>query len=236
MTRTLLALALCAGLLAGSPRPARAQSAPVEMPAGTPVTLALLQEVKSGRVREGDVIHFRVDEDVIAPDGAILIRRGTPAYGRVTRSRKAGLFGKKGALGIEIEYTLAVDRQRVELNGDLGEGHKKKSGTLSRVGEVTKSVGRAGIGLVTSVVAAPLAPLGLLAGGGLRGKDVTLREGTRLLALVERPLLVAALPVPVAPTPPSAAPAPPAPPAPPATAPTVQTVTLRTGEVLVGTV
>lgn len=213
-------LLLAAGL-AGS---ARAQ-APVELPADTPVTLSLVRELKSGSAKKDEVVHFRVEEDVATPDGVVLIRRGTLAFGKVARSRRAGLFGKKGSLEIQVEYTHAVDRQRVELTGERREG-SGGGGTLGRVGEVTKSVGRAGLSLVTGLVAAPLAPLGLFSGGGLKGKNVTLKEGTRFAAVVAKPAQVAVAPTP-APGPAAVA---------GATAPQgpARTITLASGEVLVG--
>jgi len=240
MTRP-LSLSLAALLAASLLTPARAQApagAPaVELPAQTPVTLSFVREVKSGDVKVGEVIHFRVEEDVIAPDGTVLIRRGATAYGKVTRSKRAGLFGKRGALEIEVEYTHAVDRQRVALTGEVEEGRKGGS-TLGRVGEVTKSVGKAGLGLVTSVFAAPLAPLGLFSGGGLKGKNVTVKEGTRVTVAVAKAVQVALAPAatpgpPAAPTvaPPAAqvgAPTPAAPAGP------LRTLTLVSGEVLVG--
>jgi hypothetical protein len=80
----------------------------------------------------------------------------------VTSSRGSGIFGKRGLLDIAIEYTNAVDGTKVPLRAS-----KSRSGK--------------GAGGATIAATVLLAPIALFAKGG----NVTLKEGTEILAYVD---------------------------------------------------
>jgi hypothetical protein len=126
------------------------------------VKLMLLEELRSGRSERASRVNFKVDENVVGEDGSVLIRQGTPAYGTVVRSRKAGAWGRRGILEIEVNYTNAVDGQRVELRGnETKAGNKNKR-------------------LITSgawLVAWPLA--------FIRGSNVVIKAGSAVVAWVD---------------------------------------------------
>jgi hypothetical protein len=83
----------------------------------TSIKLLLLETLRSGRAQKGARINYRVDEDVLDANGNVLIKKGTPAYGTVLNSRASGAWGKRGALDISVDYTTAVDGQKVALRG-----------------------------------------------------------------------------------------------------------------------
>ena len=52
-------------------------------------------------------------------DGFVVIKRGSPAYGTITTSQKAGYVSQGGKIGINIDYCKAVDGTRVYLKSIL---------------------------------------------------------------------------------------------------------------------
>ncbi len=125
------------------------------------VKLILLEKQRSGDSKRHSRINYKVDEDVTDKNGNILIRKGTPAYGTVLNSRRAGMLGRRGSLDISVDYTTAVDGQKVNLRSSkekLGSGNK---------------------GLITAgalLVAWPLA--------FCKGSNVTIDAGTTFVAYV----------------------------------------------------
>lgn len=125
------------------------------------VKLILLEKQRSGDSKRHSRVNYKVDEDVTDKNGNILIRKGTPAYGTVLNSRRAGMLGRRGSLDVSVDYTTAVDGQKVNLRSSkekLGSGNK---------------------GLITAgalLVAWPLA--------FCKGSNVTIDAGTTFVAYV----------------------------------------------------
>jgi hypothetical protein len=140
---------------------ARAQ-APATLAPGTTVKLILVDRLKSGDSKKGERVNLRVDEDIVDTAGTVLIRRGTPAVGTVTQSRHNGLFGRRGLLSISIDYTAAVDGQRVPLRAVAEKTGKSNSG--------------GSIALFSLVT-----PLGFF----VKGTNAGVEPGTALLATVD---------------------------------------------------
>jgi hypothetical protein len=100
-----------------SPPHLKVTAKPGQLRPDTTVWLTLVDRLKSGSVHRGDRITFRVDQNVRDRSGAVLIRKGAPAYGRMVTSRTKGLSGKGGNLAISLERTIAVDGQTIRLRG-----------------------------------------------------------------------------------------------------------------------
>jgi hypothetical protein len=132
------------------------------------VKLIVLDRFRSGDCRKNDRVNFKVDEDVMDGNGAVLIKKGTPAFGTVLNSRRAGAWGRRGALDVSVDYTTAVDGQKVDLRGC-----KDKRGGGS------KSLMTAG----ALLVAWPLA--------FCKGSNVTIESGTTFMAYVDSNLRIA---------------------------------------------
>lgn len=75
---------------------------------GTPITLAVIEEVTSTSHREGDIFKLTVLNDVKIGE-TVVIPRGTPARGEITWRTGKGAFGKSG----KIEFALTS----IDLNG-----------------------------------------------------------------------------------------------------------------------
>lgn len=82
---------------------------------GTPVLLANEEKLMSGETPEGSVVTYRVERDVLAPDGKVLIAKGSKAYGKVLKSSGSGFFGRAGELNIALESVTAADGSSVPL-------------------------------------------------------------------------------------------------------------------------
>ncbi len=71
--------------------------------AGTIVLLQSVNQVKAADVEEGQMVDFKVVQDVIVDDVCV-IPSGTLVKGKVTEARKSSLAGTKGRLSINISY------------------------------------------------------------------------------------------------------------------------------------
>ena len=131
------------------------------------VKLILLEKQRSGDSKRYSRVNYKVDEDVTDKEGNILIRKGTPAYGTVLSSRRSGMLGRRGILDISVDYTTAVDGQKVNLRAN-----KARSGSGNK-------------GLITAgalLVAWPLA--------FCKGSNVSIDAGTTFVAYVNDSLNV----------------------------------------------
>lgn len=133
------------------------------------VKLIVIGNYKSGDSKKGERVNLRVDDDVLDSAGTALIRKGTPAYGTVASSRGSGLFGKRGLLDISIEYTNGIDGTKVPLRATKGRAGKSAAGA-------------------TIAAAVLFAPVALF----IKGGNVTLKEGTEIVAYVDDTVKIAA--------------------------------------------
>lgn len=103
---------------------------PVVLREGTPVLLRTEEKMVSGRVAEGSAARFRVVRDILGPGGQVLIGYGDLAQGRVTRSRRRGMFGKAGQLEFTVDSVTAVDGTIVPLRASEEMGGKDNKGAV----------------------------------------------------------------------------------------------------------
>jgi len=126
-------LLACAGqsLAASEPPAAAAGAAPAAtLTDGTPVLLQTMDKLVSGQVAEGSTVRYRVARDVLAPDGSILVAYGSTAQGKVTRSRKRGMFGKAGQLEFTVDSVEGADGTAVPLRSQQAMAGKSHQGTV----------------------------------------------------------------------------------------------------------
>jgi hypothetical protein len=126
------------------------------------VKLIVIGNYKSGNAKKGERVNLRVDDDVLDSAGTALIRKGTPAYGTVANSRGSGLFGKRGLLDISIDYTTGIDGTKVPLRANKSRAGKSAAGAT----------------IATAILFAPVALF-------IKGGNVTLKEGTEIVAYVD---------------------------------------------------
>lgn len=134
LTSTSLSAQDAAPPVVPAPAVAEAVAAPAPAPdlvliAGTPVTLAVAEEVNSSTHRAGDSFKLTVLNDVMMGD-KILIPRGTPAFAEITWRTGKGAFGKSGKLEFSLRY-IDLGGRKIPVTGDYrqeGEGNTVATG------------------------------------------------------------------------------------------------------------
>jgi PEGA domain len=192
---SLLVLFLSAGF---SPQSIRAQSpapAPEQHPGlpmdhaihdGTPVKLRLSENLSSADAHAGQEIPFEcVDE--VQVDGVIVLPKGSAAVGNVTEAEPKRSMGRAGKLDIAISYARLKDNEKVALRAT------KEAKGGSHTGAM------AGAMVATSLIIWPAAPFFLF----MKGKDITIPQGTEITAFVEGDMRLDMTKFGVAPPPPA---------------------------------
>jgi len=147
--------------------------ADVKVPEGTEFPMRLEDTLSSSSASEGDRFTIVLDEDVKLTDGTIL-RAGYRGVGEVVEARDNGMLGKNGKLNVRLAY-LKVGDERIKLRANRG----------------SKGETRVGATVATVILFWPAAPF-------IRGKDVSLKKGTRMTAYADHDT---DLPSPLAPPP-----------------------------------
>jgi hypothetical protein len=98
------------------------------IPDGTEFTVVTIDEITSKTAAEGDPLNFKVAEDVKV-DGHVVIAKDTLVKGTVAQSKKAGMMGRGGTLGIRVESSTTIDNQKIKLRSSKGKEGDDKTGT-----------------------------------------------------------------------------------------------------------
>src|SRR5437899_11157207 len=131
----------------------------------TPVKLRINRNISSADAQVNETVDFEVLEEVKVHD-AIVIPRGSTAWGTVTEAQPKRRMGRAGKLNINIDNVRLASGEKVALRAikDVkGGGHQ---------GAITGAI------VATSIVFFPAAPLFLL----VHGKDITIPKGTEITA------------------------------------------------------
>lgn len=110
-------------------QPAGLQAELLTLNAGTPITLAMAEEVNSSTHREGQTFKLAVLDDVKVGETTV-IPRGTPAIGEITWRTGKGAFGKSGKLEFALRY-IDLNGSKIPVTGDFrqeGEGNTVATG------------------------------------------------------------------------------------------------------------
>lgn len=140
-----------------------AEAGMLTLAVGTPITLAVSQEVNSSTHRAGDVFPLTVLNDVRIGD-TVVIPRGTPAQGEITWRTGKGAFGKSGKIEFSLRYI------------DLGGRHIPISGDYRQEGEGNTIA--TGVGIIA---------VGVFA-GFITGKRARLPMGRELMSQLAQPV------------------------------------------------
>lgn len=115
--------------------------------------------------RAGDPVEFQVLDDVYS-GGLLVIGKGSPGVGKVTKVEPAKNFGRDAKLEVSFDNVIAIDGTTIDTF--LGEKAK----------EETKSLATAAGATVAGLVI--LGPIGIVGGAFVQGQDVTIPAGTML--------------------------------------------------------
>ena len=84
----------------------------VLLASGTQVELVALEEISTDGYRTGDAVIAAAAQDVVHPDGTILVAAGTLFLGRITTSVGSGGIGEEPVLEMTFETISATDYER----------------------------------------------------------------------------------------------------------------------------
>jgi hypothetical protein len=158
---TLLALVLPAVPLMGQSTRADERAAaaansrtqmPVVIPAGTPLTVAIDQDLSSASVNSGQRISFHLTSDY-SEFGHVLISQGTPVQGTVVQATRRKSAGRPGALTVQVTSVRAVDGTYVPLRGTEKVVGKNRRSQAAALGVLTLGIGATKKGLSASIPA-----------------------------------------------------------------------------------
>ena len=131
------------------------------IPDGMEFTVVTIDEITSKTAAEGDPLTFKVAQDVMI-DGQVVIAKDSIVKGVVAQSKKAGMMGRGGSLGIRVESAVTVDNQRLKLRSTKGKEGDDKTGT-------------------TVALVVLFGPLGFLK----KGKNAVIKPGTEIKVYVD---------------------------------------------------
>jgi hypothetical protein len=97
----------------------------VKVPANTPVTLELLENVCSSLTETGETVWFRVADDVTV-DGHVCLRKSTLVKGTVRESEPARGGGKEGILDILVPAVPAEDGSVLPTIGQIASSGEER--------------------------------------------------------------------------------------------------------------
>lgn len=105
----------------------RGSADPVPVPDGTPVRIALTDQVASNTAHVGDRFQFR-SLDAVTVDGWVVIPRGSLGEGEVTQAEPAGSNGHPGKLKLQFDWIYGADNLKIRLSdvpdANRGDGQK----------------------------------------------------------------------------------------------------------------
>jgi hypothetical protein len=144
-----------------------ASASPVKLPERTSIRVRLLETLVSGGKKKGEEVRFEVVDDIFGPQHELLIAKGAPAFGTITRSSGRGMFGKAGKLEFTIDRTHAVDDTKVTLRATEAKSGRNNSGAA-----------------ITTAVLLFVPAL------FIHGRDVTVEKGKEFVAFVNDDVIV----------------------------------------------
>lgn len=152
----------------------------VKLPQGAAVIVETLYPVSSADFKVNSTIAFSVARPVVVDD-ALIIPRGTIARAKVVRAKKAGSFGRAGALTFEMERIIAIDGTKipVQLTGAAEGGNR--TGVMA-----------AGAAATTALIFPYTAPAALV-WGFKKGDDAVVRGSKQFAAVIKNDIEVVGL-------------------------------------------
>ncbi|MDO4204493.1 MAG: hypothetical protein Q4D07_08400 [Selenomonadaceae bacterium] len=135
------------------------------VPAATLIRIALVTPINAKNIKVDDIVEFKASEDVFV-DGMLIIAKGAPGMGKVTKVKTAKNFGRDAVVEVDFETIRAMDS--TDLKTHIGaEAEEKMEGYAMAAG-----AGIAGM--------AVLGPIGVVGAAFVKGRNVNLPEGTEL--------------------------------------------------------
>lgn len=151
-----------------------------KIPRGTVVVVETLYPVSSADIKLNNTIAFSVTRPVFV-DEVLLIPRGTIARAKIVRVKKAGSFGRGGALTFDMESIVAIDGTRIPVQLTAAAEGGNRTGVMA--------VGAA----ATSALIFPYTAPAAIVWGFKKGDDAVLRGSKEFGAVIKNDTEVAGL-------------------------------------------
>lgn len=152
----------------------------VKLQRGTAVIVETLYPVSSADFKINNTIAFAVARPVFVDD-ALIIPRGTIARAKIVRVRKAGNFGRGGALTFQMEQIVAIDGTKIPVQLIAAAEGGNRTGMLA--------VGAA----ATSALIFPYTAPAAIVWGFKKGDDAVVRGSKQFAAVIKNEVEIAGL-------------------------------------------
>jgi len=152
----------------------------VKLPQGSAVIVETLYPVSSADFKVNNTIAFSVAKPVIVDD-ALIIPRGTIARAKIVRAKKAGRFGRGGALTFEMERIIAIDGTKIPVQLSAAAEGGNRSGVMA-----------AGAAATTALIFPYTAPAAIV-WGFKKGDDAVVRGSKQFAAVIRNDIEVVGL-------------------------------------------
>jgi hypothetical protein len=119
---------------------------PVVIPAGTPLTVAIDEDLSSASVNQGQQVSFHLTSDY-SEFGHVLISSGTTVRGTVAHVDRRRAGGNPGTITVQVTSVRAVDGSRIPLRGTAKVTGKNRQGQAAALGVLTLGLGATKKGL-----------------------------------------------------------------------------------------
>lgn len=119
---------------------------PVIIPAGTPLIVAIDEDLSSASVTQGQQVEFHLPADY-SEFGHVLIASGTPVRGTVAHVARRSAGGNPGTVTVSVNSLRAVDGTRIPLRGTTKVTGKNRQGQAAALGVLTFGIGATKKGL-----------------------------------------------------------------------------------------
>lgn len=183
-----------------------AYAAPNTIPTGATFMVRLKDNLDSNKVNPGKKFTAELAEDLLAPDGSVLIPRGKKLHGHITEADRGTLHSRMMMNFYEIETRHGWMPLIASVNsvpGEQGVAKVSEEGEIERKSNTRREVEAAGVGAAIGATSGAVwgggkgAAIGAGAGaamgavgGMLTGRDVKLSKGDPVELRLERDLRV----------------------------------------------
>jgi hypothetical protein len=152
----------------------------VRLPQGAAVIVETLYPISSADFKVNSTIAFTVAKAVIVDD-TLIIPRGTIARAKIVRAKKAGSFGRGGALTFEMERIIAIDGTKIPVQLTAAAEGGNRTGMMA-----------AGAAATTALIFPYTAPAALV-WGFKKGDDAVVRGSKQFAAVIKNEIEVVGL-------------------------------------------
>jgi hypothetical protein len=144
----------------------------VKLEQGSAIMVETLYPVSSASFKLNSTIAFSVVSPIYV-DGVLLIPRGTIARAKIVKLKKAGTFGRGGALTIEMEQIVAIDGTRIPVQLTAQAEGGNRTGAMA-----------AGAAATSALIFPYTAPAAIV-WGFKKGDDAVIRGSKQFAAVVK---------------------------------------------------